>query len=408
MALDIDGKIKASFTDEDLFTIRIPASLEKPPTAEFLVQTDEIQTQENGTQVVERAEAEVQTMDPRAINARSSSSRAGGRDGSGEDGKDEEGKGGGGDDDGEFDRRYGGAMRGGAEEADGESPPPVPPGLLPMLARKVPEVEAALKLNIEGKGFKAFFQMLRRRDSTGGQVADPEHKFSLAPPPFAFKARLQCTSVAWNASGALLVASFGRLDVSGWCSQPGMLCAWPVFRRDFDAQKGAPPDVMLEHSSCLMCVAPHPKMPSIVAAGSFNGEVIVYDLSLASSSGSQATANLVAAATEAARRKAKKSGGGGGDDGDDGGDDDTGEAAVTIADPVLHTSRIDDYFHREPVGSLRWVHDNDANGYALVSISADGKVRAAACFYCAAPYHVLLLLLLLLLLVVVVSRSFTA
>ena len=78
MALDIDGKIKASFTDEDLFMIRIPASLDKPPMADFSVQTEEIQTHENGIQVVERAEAEVQTMDPRAINARSSSSRAGG------------------------------------------------------------------------------------------------------------------------------------------------------------------------------------------------------------------------------------------------------------------------------------------------------------------------------------------
>jgi WD repeat-containing protein 34 len=52
---------------------------------------------------------------------------------------------------------------------------------------------------------------------------------------------LECTSVGWNASGSLLLATYGRFDVSGWCSYGGVLAGWSVFRRDFVIK--APPEV---------------------------------------------------------------------------------------------------------------------------------------------------------------------
>lgn len=62
-----------------------------------------------------------------------------------------------------------------------------------------------------------------------------------------------------------------------------------------------------------MCVACHPKNPAIVAAGSFNGEVLVWD-------------------TEPEEYKFLSSG-------------------------------IGDYFHREPVTKVAWVFDPQANEY---------------------------------------------
>lgn len=130
--------------------------------------------------------------------------------------------------------------------------------------------------------------------------------------------------MGWNASGSLLLATYGKLDLSGWCSEGGVLAGWSIFRRDFDMK--SPPEVLLSHSSCLMSLACHPEIPYLCAAGSYNGEVLVVDMS----SGESVEARLV--------------------------------------------SKIDDYFHREPVRSLQWVWDAEEAGYVVASSSSDGKV----------------------------------
>jgi WD40 repeat protein len=65
--------------------------------------------------------------------------------------------------------------------------------------------------------------------------------------------------------------------------------------------------------SGLMCVAFHPQNPSIVAAGSFNGEVFVWD--------------------------------------------------TEPADYRFLSSGIGDYFHREPVTKVAWVYDIQTADY---------------------------------------------
>jgi len=74
-----------------------------------------------------------------------------------------------------------------------------------------------------------------------------------------------------------------------------------------------------------MCVACHPVRPSIVAAGTFNGEVVVWDMN-------------------------------------------------NTDDPVIARSSIDDYFHREPVQRVEWMRDFSSKDHLLASVSADGKV----------------------------------
>jgi hypothetical protein len=97
----------------------------------------------------------------------------------------------------------------------------------------------------------------------------------------------------------------------------------------------------MEHSSCLMSLACHPVNPSLVACGSFNGEVLVFDLSLAT--------REAASASLPSCRGGIEGGSAGNEEGDD-----ANNASSAAADPLVFASRIDDFFHREPV---RWVMD---------------------------------------------------
>ena len=73
-----------------------------------------------------------------------------------------------------------------------------------------------------------------------------------------------------------------------------------------------------------MCVAYHPKNPSVVAAGSFTGEVFVWDLE--------------------------------------------------PQEYRLYGSSIGEYYHQEPVTKIEWVYDITTSDYHIASVSGDGKV----------------------------------
>lgn len=140
------------------------------------------------------------------------------------------------------------------------------------------------------------------------------------------------TGVSWNATGYTLAVSYGRFDVTGWCDSPGALCAWNLRRADIDPHK---PDHVMETSDCLQCVAFHPEDPALVAAGSFDGGVYVFDL----------------------------------------GADDEG------ADPLRARSGTGDASHREPVTQVRWTRNvaeasrasERAAAYDVVSVGSDGR-----------------------------------
>lgn len=139
--------------------------------------------------------------------------------------------------------------------------------------------------------------------------------------------QLQCVSVSWNATGAMLCAVFGRPDLCGWCDDSGILCCWSLFRADFSPNN---PAYSVEHTSCFTSVACHPLQPSLIAAGSFNGEILMYDFSSSN-------------------------------------------------DFLKASSDINEYFHREPISALHWTRNlmvsvNSIDAYQLVSLSGEGKV----------------------------------
>ena len=140
------------------------------------------------------------------------------------------------------------------------------------------------------------------------------------------KVQLQCTGVAWNATGNTIAASYGRNDIVGWCEFPGAVCLWSIFGKDFNPDN---PDFVLDHPSCLMCLRCHPTNPAIVAAGSFNGEIIVWDL--------------------------------------------------TNPEQPIGISVISEYSHKEPVLGLEWIELGNTSGskeWMLASVGADGKVAS--------------------------------
>jgi WD40 repeat protein len=121
------------------------------------------------------------------------------------------------------------------------------------------------------------------------------------------------------------VVAYGRGDITGWCDFPGAVCMWNVFGKNFDPIN---PDFVLDHNSCIMSVKCHPLLPAVIAGGSFNGEIIVWDL--------------------------------------------------TLSEQVLAVSPILEYGHKEPVLDLEWVYDPGHSEWLLSSI---GKIdrEVASC-----------------------------
>lgn len=84
------------------------------------------------------------------------------------------------------------------------------------------------------------------------------------------------SSVAWSSTGSVIGVTFGAAEHQDWCGHKGAVAVWNINRSDFDANQ---PERTIEASSCVLSLAFHPSNPALFAAGTFNGEVLVYDLS---------------------------------------------------------------------------------------------------------------------------------
>uniref|UniRef100_A0A7S4VTD3 Uncharacterized protein n=1 Tax=Alexandrium monilatum TaxID=311494 RepID=A0A7S4VTD3_9DINO len=138
---------------------------------------------------------------------------------------------------------------------------------------------------------------------------------------------LQIASVAWNTTGAMLACSYGKLDTYGWCEVTGPVCLWNIFRVD-DGMKGEP-DIDIQVQGFVMCLAFHPTQPGLLAGGTYNGELLIWNTA-------------------------------------------SGEL-----DPLIASSSIDDYFHREAIQEVNWIPadlSGSPDAYLIATVSGDGKV----------------------------------
>ena len=237
--------------------------------------------------------------------------------------------------------------------------------LLAFLDAAVPKMEHALAENEQSDTFDDDARSAaaaRYEDDTGGRLG-PECVHALDPRPSTrtktdagssrderFWRDLVPTGLSWNRSGYSIAVSYGRFDVTGWCDSPGALCVWNLRREDVDPRK---PDQTFETDSCLQCVAWHPVDPAVVAAGSFDGEVHVWDVR-------------------------------GDADGDGDGDGKENVLGKRSNDGFVARSAVSDASHREPVVSVAWLRSARAAGtragrgatrtHDVCSFGSDGRV----------------------------------
>ncbi len=68
-----------------------------------------------------------------------------------------------------------------------------------------------------------------------------------------------------------------RYDIPGWCEDRGALATWNLARESVNQNK---PDLTIDVDNCLMSCNFHPEHPALVAGGTFNGDLYIWDLSL--------------------------------------------------------------------------------------------------------------------------------
>mgnify|MGYP001049787315 CR=1 FL=1 len=138
----------------------------------------------------------------------------------------------------------------------------------------------------------------------------------------------QVVGVTWSSNGASIAVGYGKTDHVSWCEHQSSIAIWSIFRREFEAKK---PTLTIEVPNCLTCIEFHPQDPLILAGGTINGEIFIWNVG-AEGSNSQ----------------------------------------------IISKSDADEYFHREPIRRINWLTFESVNSLALsmalVTISSDGKI----------------------------------
>ena len=118
----------------------------------------------------------------------------------------------------------------------------------------------------------------------------------------------QVTSVSWSCNGASLAVAYGKTDHVSWCEHQSILSIWNIFRRSFNPKE---PNKTIEVPNCLVTVEFHPTDPLILAGGTINGEIFIWNIDI---------------------EESKDKGG-----------------------PQIAKSEADEYFHREPIKRILWL-----------------------------------------------------
>ncbi|CAB4030926.1 WD repeat-containing 34-like [Paramuricea clavata] len=190
------------------------------------------------------------------------------------------------------------------------------PELLDFLLRVYPAVMAELDKSTRSHAFDGY-EVDWEESSNSVQCL---HTLSHA----ALEEKLEVTCLSWNPTGAVLAVAYGRYDHQDWCTHKSSLCTWNLDRRSLNANKA---DLAIDIPSCVMSIAFHPIIPSLILAGTFNGAVYVYDI---------------------------------------GKEDDT----------LIASSGVGENSHKDPISQVMWLNDPASKDkkFKIMSAGGDGKI----------------------------------
>ncbi|TPX41680.1 hypothetical protein SeMB42_g05467 [Synchytrium endobioticum] len=85
--------------------------------------------------------------------------------------------------------------------------------------------------------------------------------------------KLIVTCLAWSASGRTVAAAFGRRDHAAWCTHSGRVSTWSLSGKVVTDK----PTFSAQVSTCLMSLIYHPVQNTVIAGGSYHGQIMIWD-----------------------------------------------------------------------------------------------------------------------------------
>jgi hypothetical protein len=82
-------------------------------------------------------------------------------------------------------------------------------------------------------------------------------------------------ALAWNCNGNQLAVGYGKMDIQGSDAEPSCVAVWNLSRIFIKNDK---PDELFDTPSSVLSVAFHPFLPGVLAAGTFSGELLMWNI----------------------------------------------------------------------------------------------------------------------------------
>ena len=146
-----------------------------------------------------------------------------------------------------------------------------------FLDKSVPLLDDEIKRVLQSRAFVVFKAPDDETDDKNVQKLHTLDTKYVAEHDNADQSSLSVASLSWNASGSTVAVVYTMESHESWCTHETPINVWNIDRRDFDPGK---PRQQITTDSCQSVSAFHSSTPSLLAVGSYTGDINVYNLAL--------------------------------------------------------------------------------------------------------------------------------